>query len=143
MIDVDRPGAVIDLVHRIDAVIGGECGLCRKPLGPDSASPDFCCEQHQINWTRGWPQVVFSAADLARLTETVQVVATALREAMISTAERLRPIVEAFAEAAAAIERPPPADPKTRALELRRNRNTGPAMHQRAPRRIDPGRKWR
>lgn len=37
-------------------------------------------------------------------------------------------------------ESPLPVDPKARALELRRRRNTGPSVARRAPKRIDPTR---
>lgn len=35
-----------------------------------------------------------------------------------------------------------PVDPMQRALEARRNRNTGPAQRQRPPRVLGPGRRW-
>lgn len=40
-------------------------------------------------------------------------------------------------QAAGVIPPPPPVDPMQRALEARRNRNTGPAGRMRVPRRID------
>lgn len=39
---------------------------------------------------------------------------------------------------AGVVQQPLPADPRERALELRRNRNTGPAQRRRAPRTIRP-----
>lgn len=58
----------------------------------------------------------------------------------------VRQVVEAVTElarqfqAAGLIPPPAPVDPMQRALEARRNRNTGPAAPRRAPRRIDPRR---
>jgi hypothetical protein len=43
-------------------------------------------------------------------------------------------------ESAGVLPAEPPLDPRARALELRRNRNTGPPLHRRAPCSIEPRR---
>jgi hypothetical protein len=83
-------------------------------------------------------------------------VAAAMREAhrqLRAFAEALRPAFEHFGRAladfagqvqrmerAGIIAPESPVDPMERALWLRRNRNTGPALRRHAPRRIDPTR---
>ncbi len=66
-------------------------------------------------------------------------VARAVGEAFQQVARSVGPLLEQM-EQAGAIEKSLPKDPMLRALELRRNRNTGPAQPVRVPRRIDPRR---
>ncbi|MGZ3140820.1 hypothetical protein ACVDFE_02205 [Lentzea chajnantorensis] len=58
-----------------------------------------------------------------------------IRETVEVLAAAIEPAAEALRQLGLLVEEPP-ADPKARALWLRRNRNTGPARQQRAPRAI-------
>jgi hypothetical protein len=68
------------------------------------------------------------------------------RDLGLSASQAFGAIVEAInavarqLQAAELMPPPAPIDPMQRALEARRNRNTGPAVPLRAPRRIDPQR---
>lgn len=77
----------------------------------------------------------FEVHVLAPARAAIRAIGTAVGQAvapMVAAAEAAR-------EAGLVPEEPPP-DPMARALWLRQHRNTGPAVRQRAPRRIDPGR---
>jgi hypothetical protein len=139
------------------------CGLCRVPLDPRGDSPDFCSESHQRLWhtgARGLPlteaaalvatrvQLDSSAAaprEFHRLTvelgAAVRQLTAAFAAAARAVAEAVRPLAEAAVRAG--LIQQPPVDPMRRALELRRTRNTGPTIHRRPPRRIDPTRSRR
>jgi hypothetical protein len=78
--------------------------------------------------------------------EQMRAVLNAYRGILQGLGERIREVGRSFcrtwlneAHEAEPITTPEP-DPMRRALEARRNRNTGPAQQQRAPRRIDPRR---
>lgn len=75
-------------------------------------------------------------------------VALAMQPVFAQAAEFMRGFADGVREAAAALQplaealaQRQPADPRERALWLRRNRNTGPAVSARAPRTINPRRR--
>lgn len=119
------------------------CAWCGHRLPADGPSPDFCNETHQYFWQEAHRRSAPTYAEMrAKADAAVRAVAAA--------AAVLRPAFEAIGQAATAIveswrragllEPPPPVDPKQRALELRRARNTGPTISRRPPIRIGPTR---
>jgi hypothetical protein len=100
--------------------------------------------------TQGTPVVpllrIWSSDEDAR--QAVAQTLAELRRAIAAWFEAVAPAVREMCQALAAayaVHAPDeadqePTDPMQRALWLRRNRNTGPALRQRAPRRIDPRR---
>lgn len=131
-----------DILATIDAATDGLCACgCRRPLDPAGPSAWWATEACQGAWQSGRPRVVgaedirlLRAADITDLLAAINRAIEAFARFARDIAERLRPLVTALVVAAK------PADPVQRALELRRNRNTGPKTPQRAPRRIDPRR---
>jgi hypothetical protein len=108
---------VTDILDTIDAATGALCACgCARPLDPDGPSAWWATEDCQQTWQSGRPDLADFHAALSRVFEAY---AAAIRDWVAA----LSPVVEAF-EACA--EQP--------------RRNTGPAVRQRPPRRIDPRR---
>lgn len=155
---------VTDIIASIEAATASVCGWCQTPLKPDSSSPDFCSELHQSCWhTHHRDPRVLAAPTGDRdesivahlpVTMRLEVDTAAFVERMAALQALFADVARIFAEsltasfrateqafrgmrAAYMIEDEAPADPKARALALRRSRNTGPAIHRRAPKRID------
>lgn len=125
----------------------------------DSAIDDYALSDDAMRWspeppaprTRGvpmqWPPAPRARVVLVVLGPEQR---EAFRAAFLDVERQLNlmvdPLRRAFAELHQAFQVaglvPPeqPVDPMQRALEARRNRNTGPPARQRAPRRIDPRR---
>lgn len=96
-----------------------------SPYLPDGTSAlVFDTEAMQRSLTRTFGQV----------REAVQPFANVLAEFGRAVAR----LLDQQLRTAGVVDDTPPADPRERALYLRRNRNTGSAPQQRAPRRIDP-----
>lgn len=158
---------VTDIVQLIDEATAPACGWCGQPLRPDGRSLDFCREYHQRLWHQhgaaasgrtvvgidpafqgATPQVVIideiHVMDV-RLTvdwESLQTTMAAFVEAARVAVAGFKVVARLVNEAFESLQRTGvlhelPTDPKQRALELRRTRNTGPPVRQRAPRRID------
>ncbi|MFD8496301.1 hypothetical protein [Amycolatopsis sp. NPDC059657] len=55
-----------ELLDRIDALTDPKCGWCREALAADSASVDFCSQDHQQLWMaqRGDPLPEYSPTEL-------------------------------------------------------------------------------
>lgn len=117
-------GAVTDIVELIDPAFDRFVLVEPPAVG------------RYIQTLRLQPRIDFDIrVNWAPLNEAFRTIARAVTQA----AEALRPVIEAL-QRDGALPKPLPIDPKARALELRRTRNTGPTARQRAPRRIDPTR---
>lgn len=155
-----------DILDTIDAATGALCACgCGQPLPPDGPSGWWATEACQRAWQSSQGPVIradWGVGVLARAwmrerpsrTLTVRVASVdieSLRAAMAESVVVLRRFVPQFADSippwfrqlAAYLPSPPPAPPADvmqRAIEAKRNRNTGPRVQPRAPRRIDPTR---
>ncbi len=135
-----------DVLATIDDAVEGRCACgCGQPLDPDGPSGWFATEGCQWLWQRGHadepvgPRIVIDVRAMAESARAVAAAARAMGEAFARVAREMAPAFEQLVKAGV-IEKPLPADPMRRALELRRNRNTGPRREVRTPRRIDPRR---
>lgn len=121
------------------------CGWCGQLLPEGAASLDFCNERHQDLWqaNRNSARPLPTPAQFAQFGRAV---AASMSAALVELGRRFGQIAPAFSALVDAAQRagvvPPklPDDPRARALALRRTRNTGPPIHQRPPRRIEPTR---
>lgn len=132
----------MDIIAAIDAATAPVCGWCQQSLDPDGPSAYYCNETHQKYGLTGAPSVntvpirpgsiafVDVVIDLAPFIQT-------LNEVYAELSHRLTAVGQAFASFQLEAQA---TDPRTRALELRRNRNTGPTRPRRAPRTITPRR---
>ncbi len=157
-----------DILAKIDAATDGLCACgCERAVPPDGLSAWFAGEGCQRRWSAARtdrPDEVLNAADAhlvvpramlgyhdAGAAIDVQANMRASIEAIISGirhfGEVVRPTLESLQRLFADIEaskRPAddgPTDPMERALWLRKNRNTGPKQHRRAPRNLGVGRR--
>lgn len=109
---------MIDLLGRIDAAIDGLCPCGAERRGGSA----YCCDDHTL------------AAAFLRVSDGVAE----------GLAAALAPFERALAEAAASVHTNAPSatdeHPMLHAIELRRNRNTGPQPNRRTPRQINPRR---
>lgn len=147
----------------IDAATSPVCGWCQRTLPPNGPSADFCGELHQSYWHTHhrdvgplWSPIGVGAAvvpcRIEQFDTTVYndhfaeqhayfaAITTAFTEALNASlraaAQAIQTLIEGL-HVTGVIEDENSPDPKARALQLRRNRNTGPAIHRRAPKRID------
>ena len=130
-----------DILDRIDAAVG--CQQCGGPLD-GSPSGDFCTEDCQDIWHAGQVGALVTCQQVEAVTSLVAACEDLHRrlvEAAPGIVAALRPIVEAFAsmgEEMARRNKPVGVDDSmARALQARRNANTGPTQRHRPPRRID------
>ena len=100
----------------------------------DRAISDCAVSGDAMRWTPEPPKPAPSHAQMAEM----------IRLACENLAAVLRPALDAVRAAhehlvaAGIVHHEPPQDPRERALAARRNRNTGPQVPARPPRRIDP-----
>lgn len=128
----DRPQEVLErkdaaVVYEDSAVWLGEN---RQPVTPARS-------YHNVGLVRS---IDMTPADLDFLAEAARQWTTAVVEIAHTLGRTLRAIQPQLQklQRAGVIPTPPPADPRQRALDHVRNRNTGPQRRPRAPRRIDP-----
>ncbi len=114
----------------------------------DNAIADCAVSPDAMRWmpepTEPGPAAVMLPRASVPLLDPIAVASLqgSVRSAFQNLADALSAIAPAFQDLAAADVIPDvgPADPRDRALWLRRNRHTGPRQRQRAPRSISPRR---
>ncbi|AHH98300.1 hypothetical protein [Kutzneria albida] len=137
-----------DIIAAIDQVTAPVCGWCQAELRSDGPSEYYCNDVCQYEWQR--LQGVALASPIGRLTNAISIDVTldihgfqqAIRNAIASMATAAD--VASRGLLGLLTEKPMnhnEVDARAHALELHRNRNTGPARQQRAPRSINPGRR--